>query len=554
MKTYNKILLTLGAVCTLAMGACTGDLDLEPTDPNSIMPGSDKLVADKLMAGVMLNFAAPGVNGNGPISIDNGFGTFSRALWSLECVPTDEAYWYTGDADYANFCFNQWTTENGIVKGCYNRLWVNIGLCNQFIQAADNDEFANSNPAQVAEYVRQCKILRGVCYYYLIDLFGNVPWAPFTMEIGEDKVPQLTRAEVFANITAELEAVVAEYANNATQQYGYVGLEVAEAYLSKYYLNAEVYTGTPMWQKAIDYSERIIARHKGTGFEASDGIKTGLNPGYHQLFSLNNKTLCNGGGGATSEIIWSLPQDADHLQTYANSTSLMVAWQAPSSALNLSQSQWNCAAIRPEAAKLFDWYDASGNFTADLNQGYTSNDIRTKWWGTVKDGCDYSQMNYGKTAVGNGYAPIKYTNWYVDVNGNIDANAIQPAATTFASTDFVVVRLAEMYLNAAEAKAKLGQTTDALKYLNYIRERAGADTFFRWSDDDLLDERCRELSNENVRRTDLVRNNKWITGYNWAWKAGSYEGANLPAGYNLYPIPKSVMDLNPDYRQNQGYN
>ena len=58
---------------------------------------------------------------------------------------------------------------------------------------------------------------------------------------------------------------------------------------------------------------------------------------------------------------------------------------------------------------------------------------------------------------------------------------------------------------------------------------------------DLQDERCRELYQENTRRTDLIRWNKWCTGYTWEWKGGLSSGTNLPEYTKSYPIPTRVM-------------
>ncbi|WP_282014989.1 RagB/SusD family nutrient uptake outer membrane protein [Marinifilum flexuosum] len=75
----------------------------------------------------------------------------------------------------------------------------------------------------------------------------------------------------------------------------------------------------------------------------------------------------------------------------------------------------------------------------------------------------------------------------------------------------VISRLAEMYLNRAEARAKTGNTSGALEDVNVIRERANIDTY---SDvptgktllEVVLEERRLELAYEAHRRYDIFRN------------------------------------------------
>ena len=72
--------------------------------------------------------------------------------------------------------------------------------------------------------------------------------------------------------------------------------------------------------------------------------------------------------------------------------------------------------------------------------------------------------------------------------------------------------------------------------------------------DDLLLERGRELLWESVRRTDLIRFNKFTSGtYTWAFKGGQKNGTSLPEHLNVYPLPISDLIANPNLVQNPGY-
>jgi hypothetical protein len=83
---------------TLMVTSCVKDLDVKPIDSNVIV--SDNLLDRpgamiQALAKLYASFAVPGqdgVGGSGDISgIDNGFGVYTRALWMLQELSTDEA-------------------------------------------------------------------------------------------------------------------------------------------------------------------------------------------------------------------------------------------------------------------------------------------------------------------------------------------------------------------------------------------------------------------------------------------------------------------------------
>ena len=189
--------------------------------------------------------------------------TFQRAIFNLEEIPTDEASWFSSnDAGLFTLQYGNISSDNDMILATYSRLLVNIALCNSFIQAYNNGDFHLTGDlvAKGEDAVRQCKILRSACYFYLIDLFGNVPYADETVAIGTN-APQLSRAEIFNLVTKTLEDVIAEYGSaNKAAAYGYVGKDVAQGVLVKYYLNAEVFTGTPRWNDCLRVAKRLDQR------------------------------------------------------------------------------------------------------------------------------------------------------------------------------------------------------------------------------------------------------------------------------------------------------
>jgi hypothetical protein len=131
----------------------------------------------------------------------------------------------------------------------------------------------------------------------------------------------------------------------------------------------------------------------------------------------------------------------------------------------------------------------------------------------------------------------------------------------------IVMRLAEMYLIAAEASYKLNRTSpDAAYYINVLRTRAAVKTpVDRTSEmqvsisdidlDFLLDERARELAGEHLRWPDLKRTKQLENRLGQGNQNPDITAFN-PDKHYVRPIPQSELDVleNADeYGQNPGY-
>jgi hypothetical protein len=122
-----------------------------------------------------------------------------------------------------------------------------------------------------------------------------------------------------------------------------------------------------------------------------------------------------------------------------------------------------------------------------------------------------------------------------------------------------IFRLAEMYLNYAEADARLsgGSVKDAVAkdYVKALRDRAGVTTPAEISLDWLLDERAREFMWEGHRRVDLIRYGYFTDmNYPWTLKGGILNGkVALPEYRTIFPIIQSDLSANSNLKQNSGY-
>ena len=127
----------------------------------------------------------------------------------------------------------------------------------------------------------------------------------------------------------------------------------------------------------------------------------------------------------------------------------------------------------------------------------------------------------------------------------------------------VIIRLAEMYLVAAEADVALGDQADAAAMITVLHRRAASPahkadydvTPAQMTLDYVMEERERELAGEFTRWYDITR-----PGVNYflarVQKYNPHAAANVAAKHILRPIPQSQIDgviVGPKYPQNPGY-
>ena len=125
-------------------------------------------------------------------------------------------------------------------------------------------------------------------------------------------------------------------------------------------------------------------------------------------------------------------------------------------------------------------------------------------------------------------------------------------------SDYVEIRLAEVYYTLAECKFRDGDTDGAARLLNDVRERNYPEADFQdyayapegpvtLTEAELLDEWGREFFFEGRRRTDLIRFGKFCTGTWWDKQPDADNHTEI------FPLHKNTVDADPELKQNPGY-
>ena len=157
------------------------------------------------------------------------------------------------------------------------------------------------------------------------------------------------------------------------------------------------------------------------------------------------------------------------------------------------------------------------------------------------------------------FVPSEYTEKiYPTLNKFIDPRRDNRQRTE-GSRDFIIARLADAYLIAAEAALMQGDVATATAHVNAIRERAArpgreADMTVPQDQVDLdyiLDERARELAGEMHRWFDLARTGKLVERVR---KYNIQAAPNIQDHHIIRPIPQYHLDaVEGGYTQNPGY-
>ena len=533
LSFFKNIIPATAMAFSLGMVSCVGDLDVEPIDPSTNTTLNEIALFNKCYANLGIA-GQGGANGDCDISgLDGGTTGFVRQLFNANSLTTDEAHCPWGDEGIPAFNHNQWSASHPMLKGFYYRLYFGVTMCNEYLATAGNYD---------ATMTAEVRFLRALQFYYLMDLYGNIP---FMTTVSAELAQQKSRKEVYAwleNELLEIEPLLAEAKPEKDNEEGYGRADKAAAWmlLTRLYLNAEIYTGTPQWENAKKYAKMLMDSPYKLSTEGMNGWTA-----YQMLFMGDN-----GSNGASSEAILPVLQDGKTTTAWGCSLFLMAGCYKDDMvdeqfvSGNGTTENWQGNRALPDlVAKFFPNGGAPKVTTKAMQQA--AGDDRALFWGKGRT-LDIDT----ETKFENGYSVTKFNNYY--------ATGGSAHHSQFCDTDFFLMRLAEAYLAYAEADAHLngGETSpQGTAAIDALRDRAHAVKKSTYSLDDILDEGAREFYFEGQRRPALIRNHKFggNTNYHWQWKGGVKSGVNFPEYLNIFAIPDADKDANQNLEQNFGY-
>ena len=520
--------------------------------------------------------------GNGLYGSDGGsVHTFQEFSSDASMIPGRQGDWVDGGAWQNIFLHN---FESSVSK--YNDVWNNlyrvIGLANSSIDRLN--KYLGEHP-EYAEYVYELRALRAVYYYYVMDLFGQVPLV-VSSEVSANEVEQSNRSDVFKFVTSELAECIPHLSDSKSQNegeyYGRITKAVAYMCMAKCAINAPVYTiddTTP-----TSYSAFVGTDKSGKATVSEEQGKTVSEMGKNINITLDGETR-NAWETAVycADQIASLgyrlqPSYADNF-IVANQNSVENIWTRPNDCVNykiedynivrtlhynhggaIGYQGWNGACSSKQQMLVYGYGTANPDPRLKLNF-YTDKDYMEETGKAVEDGATDKPLEYMPLAV------------KVDFSAADDPHAMKCAGARMKkyefdksttqqysfNNDLVIWRYADALLLKAEAEYRMGNKAEALTIVNEVRARVAATPRTELTLNDILDERMLELAWEGVRRPDQIRFCTFteptadrFKGVTHNASAGDYNDDTQ--GYTMvYPIPYAVLNLNKKLDQNPGY-
>ena len=537
------------------LSSCLGDLNTVPRNPYDRVPetayGADEAGYVQGLAKLYFQFIS---NDTKDLQVsDGGASELIRAFWSVQETTTDEAKCaWADDAWVRALNTNTWSeAQNDATYAVYVRTLQGISYVNEYLRQTTDDLLAERGAdanvrAKVAQFRAEARFIRAYFYWMAIDTFGNVPFITEESDFGSGVNPrQGTRAELFNFCISELTDLASEGSAMPAARADYPRADKGAVYglLARMYLNAEVYTGTAMWEEAKAACEEIFKM----GYE--------LCPDYEALFRGDNGENPE----ALQEIIFGAAYDAEQSQSYGGTSYLTLAAVAAEDVLeetvggetvtyfpNGVNNGW--AGIRVPYEFVSSYFEVSdqdygtGEYTCDDKRGRM---FYIKGRSESMDGTLYTFLN--------GWSCLKFNNVPHDTTPAEWADV--SVSKAYSDIDYPLIRLGEIYLIYAEACLELGQQTEGLPYIQKLAARAGIDEPTGYTASTLMAERARELYWEGHRRTDLIRYDRFhTTSYLWPYKGGeSFGGQGFDAYKDLFAIPPTDLAANVEIKQNPGY-
>jgi starch-binding outer membrane protein, SusD/RagB family len=452
-----------------------------------------------------------------------------------------------------------WLDGYSRTNSCSWPLYTQIWKYNNFLANIDK---VDMDATKKAQYKAEVRFLRAYDYFWKTMLHGDMPLItePVPFDYVSKRDPAAT---IKAFILSELDAIGPDLpVQNNLDSKGHVTRGAAHA------LRARLNLLMGNYADAMTDAKAVIDM---TCYE--------LYPNYEDMFLEKSE-------GDNKEAILSVQYIKDQ---YISACNRMNACP--------TENGWSaCTAVK----SMVDAYECSNGKTIDdptsgydIDHPFANRDPRlnmsillpgTKW----KGGRHYNSLDQylpgttvlnpdyhlGSTSARSGYNIKKY----------IDTTDIYMGAwPPNGGQDIMVFRLAEMYLTYAEAVFESNSAANfdqALGYINAIRARAGQIAATTLTRDLIRRERRVELAFEGLRYFDVER---WdlgptvLTGDLYGCRQGTLdvlgnvtwvgdgnvvnstnyiliESRNYrPATNYLFPIPQSILNVNPGWGQNDGY-
>jgi tetratricopeptide (TPR) repeat protein len=449
-----------------------------------------------------------------------------QSLFFVKNLPADDCLAGSSDGDqtdYQNLDDFEIQSDNVKIEGVWTNLYTVINRANTVINDADP-----TISDYVVQMIAEAKAIRAYSYFELVVLFGGVPLRTENAVETEDyHLARSTAAEVYAQIETDLLDAIDDLPLKSDYESGdktRMSKGTAQAYLGKVYLYQEDYdNAVTQFESVINSGEYSLVA------DVADVWKSSEEFGDESLFEIS---YTSGESYTWTTYSWDSSEECN----------IEVQLQGPRSDIfDLSDCTMelnNGWGFNGASAEIGEAFETAGDVDRKGATLMSEAEFEATG-GAIKDG-----IEAGVTHDYEGYLRLKYATWSAETNSDATSELNY-------TTNWRLMRYADVLLMAAEAYHFNGEDANALSVLNEVRTRAGlADETA--TGDDLFDaivlERELELCFEGCRYWDLIR---------WDMAEEEMSDIGFVAGqHELFPIPQDEIDSNNAISsddQNPGY-
>ncbi|WP_420572880.1 RagB/SusD family nutrient uptake outer membrane protein [Kordia sp.] len=425
---------------------------------------------------------------------------------------------------------DRWATEP------WQELYKSIARCNNIIVNTSTTAISTEDYNAL---VGQAYFLRAFDYWYLVNLYGNVPLITDLPDLDNLLVNQATPEAVWTQIIADLEMAEQMLPSSwSGENLGRPTSGAARALKGKSYL----YMG--QWANAHQTLDDLVGQYSLLpAAQFGDNFTTTNENNSESVFELQFLGQAN--------FVWG--SDIPQTGTMGN---YHIDYAPPAKSPDQSH------VVNPWLRALFE---ANGD-TFRRNETLAYNYTGATGYGGLPFMTDFvDDIPVATDANVEAIFSKKYSGMDLGTRGEVDFLG------TNVGNNWRIIRYADVLLMLAEALNEDGMTAAAGGYVNMVRERPGSglapiSTTLSQADmrQAIINERAMELAGEGHRFFDLVRwgladdylgnTSLHVTNGSQTYHPKSLSGGTYQASkHELIWIPNSELDANPNLTQNPGY-
>ncbi|SHF00367.1 Starch-binding associating with outer membrane [Mariniphaga anaerophila] len=409
-----------------------------------------------------------------------------------------------------------WNASTAYVYDTYKALYEVIRNADLFISSIEGNE--NVSESVQNQAIGEALFIRALMYWHLTNIWGDVPYFRELLSIDElstiertDK--ELIREEMRNDLDRAYNLLPASY---PASDLGRATKWAATALKAKYFMMEENWAGTlAECKKLIQSPNHRLLDNFADVFDQKDS--------YNQYNDEIIFAVDFFGRDAIDDVFkqsrqnWYNPRIDKDEPLRRNEPGVSAAFKQALNERNEWMAGYGKMIPLPELARAENWEDGDLRYSETIIQEYLGFEL---------------QYPYFKKM------------WNLDQENHARHNS---------SVNYVVFRMADIYLMAAEAENELNGPGEAYEYVNAVRARA-FNPDKPWSGlskeefrTKMYDERKFELCGEAYRKLDLWRWGILIeTIRNTEQRPHNNPASNISEKHLKYPLPEEEIILNPN--------